>query len=121
MKINNFIGVGLLIYCVSMYAYSHNIEGPSPNVKFVLQAAISGLGGLSLLLYHNFNAIRRLFLAAPTNLDGDIRKKASRLQDFQALSYLRERIKGAGSAKGLEILIELNSIMFSADLGEDDE
>ena len=120
MKMNNFIGVGLLIYCVSMFACSYNIEGFSPNIKFVLQAAISGLGGLSLLLYQNFNAIRRLF-SASSNKNGGSSKKESRLQDFQALSYLRERIKGAGSAKGLEILIELNSIMFSAELGEDDE
>jgi hypothetical protein len=120
MKMNNFIGVGLLIYCVSTLAYSYNIDGFSPNVKFILQAAISGFGGLSLLIYHNLDSLRRLF-STPWNINKKGRKEASRLRDFQALSYLRERIKGAGSAKGLEILIELNSIMFVADLGEDDE
>jgi len=105
---------------VSTLAYSYNVEGFAPNIKFILQSVISGLGGLSLLLYQNLSSLRLLF-STPWNINKKRRKEASRLHDFQALSYLRERIKGSGSAKGLEILIELNSIMFVADLGEDDE
>lgn len=120
MKMNNLIGAGLLIYCVSMFTYSYNVAEFSPNIKFILQSTISGIGGLFLLLYENRKALLGLFSESSDTNEID-NKKASRLQDFQALSYLRERVKGAGSAKGLEIVIELNSIMFSAELGEDDE
>ena len=120
MKMNNLIGVGLLVYCVSMLTYSYNIAGFSPNIKFILQSTISGIGGLLLLLYENRKALLSLFSESHDTNEID-NKKASRLQDVQALSYLRKRVKGAGSAKGLEILIELNSILFVADLGEDDE
>jgi hypothetical protein len=130
---NNAIGLGLLLYCVIFCGYSlwvkEGAENFVPDPRFYLQLLVSGLGGLSVLVYSNFGMALSVcarikawcrsanpILPSPPN---PVKDKT--MKDHEVLAYLKGRIKTMNSDRGMELLIELNTLLFSYDEEEGDE
>jgi hypothetical protein len=127
---NNAIGLGLLLYCVIFCGYSLWVkENFIPDPKFYLQLLVSGLGGLSVLVYSNFGMalsvctrIKAWCISAnpiPPYTPDHVKDKE--MKDHEVLSYLKDRVRGMNSDRGMELLIELNTLLFAYDEEEIDE
>ena len=127
---NNTIGLGLLLYCVIFCGYSLWVkENFVPDPKFYMQLLVSGLGGLSVLVYSNFG----MALSVCARIKAWCRSanpilpyppdhvKDKEMKDHEVLAYLKGRVRGMNSDRGMELLIELNTLLFAYDEEESDE
>ena len=129
---NNVIGLGLLLYCAVFCGYSLWVkENFVPDPRFYLQLLVSGFGGLSVLIYSNFSVVLGMWQrmkewrrnVSPTPPDHPNPVKEKTMKDHEVLAYLKQRIKkmNSESDRGMELLIELNTLLFSYDEEESDE
>ena len=121
---NNIIGFGLLFCFIALLGYAYISPDFVLDPKFYLQAIVSGLGGASILLVEHFKRILGWFKKSEHGISPPCFAYSEK--DFQALEYLKNRLKETESKKGLEIVVELNTILFSLDMenvetGEGDE
>ncbi len=129
---NNVIGLGLLLYCTMFCGYSLWVkEGFVPDPRFYLQSFLSGFGGLSVLIYSNFSMISSVWARMkkwcssvnPIRPTPPNPVKDKTMKDHEVLAYLKQRIKkmNIDSDRGMELLIELNTLLFSYGEEESDE
>ena len=129
---NNAIGLGLLLYCAIFCGYSLWVkENFIPDPRFYLQLLVSGLGGLSVLIYSNFSVTLSIWErikewcrnVSPTPPAPPNPVKDKTMKDYEVLAYLKERVKkmNEDGGRGMELLIELNTLLFSYDEEENDE
>lgn len=115
-----FIGIGMLLffaYNVGNYFLNSNLE---PDLKFYAQLAISGVGSFYLLLLKNFSGLKQM-LPKFRNKDMDknkeeITEKSTEdkdYMDYQALVYLKKRAEELKSKEALDLVIKLNTLLFS--------
>jgi hypothetical protein len=130
---NNAIGLGLLLYCALFCGYSlwvkDGAENFVPDQRFYLRLLMSGFGGLSVLIYSNFSMISSVWARMkewgssvnPIQPTPPNPLKEKMMKDHEVLAYLKQRIKKMDNERGMELLIELNTLLFSYDEEESDE
>ena len=122
---NNAIGLGLLLYCAVFCGYSFWVkENFVLDPRFYLQSLVSGLGGLSVLIYTNFSMCSNVWSRmkewySSVNPINPLKDKI--MKDHEVLAYLKDKMKKMKSERGMELLIELNTIIFAYDEEENDE
>ena len=122
---NNAIGLGLLLYCAVFCGYSFWVkENFVLDPRFYLQSLVSGLGGLSVLIYTNFSMCSKVWSHikewySSVNPINPLKDKI--MKDHEVLAYLKAKMKKMKSERGMELLIELNTIIFAYDEEENDE
>ena len=122
---NNAIGLGLLLYCAVFCGYSFwGKENFVLDPRFYLQSLVSGLGGLSVLIYTNFSMCSKVWSHikewySSVNPINPLKDKI--MKDHEVLAYLKAKMKKMKSERGMELLIELNTIIFAYDEEDNDE
>jgi len=122
---NNAIGLGLLLYCAVFCGYSFWVkENFVLDPRFYLQSLVSGLGGLSVLIYTNFSMCSKVWSHikewySSVNPINPLKDKI--MKDHEVLAYLKAKMKKMKSERGMELLIELNTIIFAYDEEDNDE
>ena len=122
---NNAIGLGLLLYCAVFCGYSFWVkENFVLDPRFYLQSLVSGLGGLSVLIYSNFSMCSDIWSRLKewcSSVSSTNPLKDKIMKDHEVLAYLKDKMKKMKSERGMELLIELNTIIFAYDEEENDE
>ena len=118
-SMNNTIGFGLLACFTALLGYAYISPDFVLDPKFYLQAIVSGLGGAGILLVEHFQRILGWFRRSEQDVSPHCFAYSEK--DFQALEYLKNRLKETESKRGLEILVELNTILFSLDMNDSSE
>jgi len=121
---NNAIGLGLLLYCAVFCGYSLGVKEFIPEPRFYLQSLVSGLGGLSVLIYNNFSMCSRAWLRIKewyNSINPNNPLKDKRMKDHEVMAYLKTKMKNMKSERGMELLIELNTIIFAYDEDKNNE
>ena len=122
---NNTIGLGLLLYCAVFCGYSLWVkENFVPDPRFYLQSLVSGLGGLSVLIYSNFSMCSDIWSRMKewcSSVSSTNPLKDKIMKDHEVLAYLKAKMKKMKSERGMELLIELNTIIFAYDEEDNDE
>ena len=122
---NNAIGLGLLLYCAVFCGYSFWVkENFVLDPRFYLQSLVSGLGGLSVLIYTNFSMCSKVWSHikewySSVNPINPLKDKI--MKDHEVLAYLKAKMKKMKSERGMALLIELNTIIFAYDEEDNDE
>ena len=122
---NNAIGLGLLLYCAVFCGYSFWVkENFVLDPRFYLQSLVSGLGGLSVLIYTNFSMCSKVWSHikewySSVNPINPLKDKI--MKDHEVLAYLKAKMKKMKSERGMELLIELNTIIFAYDEDKNNE
>lgn len=110
---NKFIGlalIGFFIYFCSQF-FS---DGFTPTNQYYAQLIISGLGGVGVLFSEfsylikmpalpSFNCKKEKSVLPPSSLEQE---------DFRCLIHLRNRMLETKNKKGLELINEINSVIF---------
>lgn len=113
MMINKIIGIFLVGVSVTFYGYWYSNPGFTADSLFWLKMVASGLAGLGVLIYESIPIIKNIKLPTRTNTF-----TVSNLEskDFEAMTYLKKRLKSLNSKEGLKSLQELNNILFKMDI-----
>lgn len=109
------VALGLMVYAGAIWYYSYL----GLDLKSVLQILI-GLGGGSFVLWSNRSYLLNLLSFDRTKNDDDLDtnvdpiepKSDYQFKDFQALSYLKKRAIEVDSVEMLELVAEINNILF---------
>jgi|688.fasta_scaffold232717_3 hypothetical protein len=115
------IGLIMLLVFIGMGAYAFLTENFVFTNKYIAQLVISGLGAAYIL---TTNATKLLPKIKPdmnkdkNKDDDDIEVNLhdiedKELMDYRVLLYLKKRAKEIQSDKALELVIELNNLLFS--------
>lgn len=116
-----FIGIGMLLffaYNIGNYFFNNNLE---PDLKFYAQLGISGAGSFYLLLVKNFSGLKQM-LSKFRNKNMDQKQENvgteksvedKEYMDYQALVYLKKRAEELKSKEALDLVIKLNTLLFS--------
>ena len=84
---NNIIGFGLLACFTALLGYAYISPDFVLDPKFYLQAMVSGLGGVSILLFEHCNRILGWFKKSEQGASPHCFAYSEK--DFQALEYLK--------------------------------
>lgn len=106
------VALGLMVYAGAIWYYSYL----GLDLKSIFQIVI-GLGGGSFVLWANRNYLLSLFNSSnkkeeeqPIEIEND--NTDYQFKDFQALSYLKRRALEVNSNDMLELVAEINNILF---------
>lgn len=125
---NKIVGFCMLAFSVGMVAYSYQNEGFVWDTQKYAQVGISSVGALWLFIMPSIANLKPLLASLIMSLSGSKKDKNMPVQpdpeapvdtpvynttDYQALNYLKKRVQALESTRGFEIVVELNTIMFS--------
>jgi hypothetical protein len=120
------IGVFLLLYFCGAIAYGV-LNGF--DTRLMIQVAVCGVGSLLVFSTYIIEMIKNIKIPKPKpNPDSKKEKEMDKnnfvipfdcddhtMADFKALHYLKERALQLGSDEALQMVIKLNSVLFSSD------
>ena len=125
---NKIVGFCMLVFSVGMVAYSYQDASFVWDTQKYAQVGISSVGALWLFIMPSIANLKPLLAAIILSLAGNKRKPnmpvtpdadvpvdtpVYNTTDYQALNYLKKRVQALESTRGFEIVVELNTIMFS--------
>lgn len=110
--LNKIIGFFLLLASVVLYGYWYFTPDFAANWLFWTKVSVSGIAGIGTLLYELLKVIK----IPVTRKKEKLTPSTLEQKDFEALTYLKKRMKSLNSNKGLDTIKELNAILFSEDL-----
>jgi hypothetical protein len=125
---NKIVGFCMLAFSVGMVAYSYQDDSFLWDTQKYAQVGISSVGALWLLIMPSIANLKPLLASLIMKVSGAKRNPDMPLKpdadapvdtpiynttDYQALNYLKKRVKELESTRGFEIVVELNTIMFS--------
>lgn len=117
------IGIGMLVffgYTVATFFLSKDLE---PDPKFYAQMLISGAGSFYLLVVQNLDKVKELLSKLrKKTVDNKDKKEEETLplttdkeyMDYQCLVYLKKRADELKSKEALDLVIKLNTLLFSS-------
>ena len=123
---NKIVGFCMLAFSVGMVAYSYQNDSFLWDTQKYAQVGISSVGALWLLIMPSIANLKPLLASLIMKFSGSKRKPdmpntpeapvdtpVYNTTDYQALNYLKKRTQELKSERGFEIVVELNTIMFS--------
>lgn len=124
------IGIGLLIVFVSIGGYNYFTD-QSLDARTLIQLAISGAGSSLILAPAGYKKVKNLKIKIPNinpekeHEDFDMSDLPEcddkSLLDFKCLHYLKHRAEDLGSKEALDLVIKLNTLLFSEECEKEDE
>ncbi len=111
---------GFFAYLLFCYFFTKDFE---PDPKFYAQLGVSGAGFFYLIIMQNFNKVKDFMLKfyrkkdMDTNTDKNIDLPATdekEFMDYQCLIYLKKRAEELKSKEALDLVIKLNTLLFSS-------
>ena len=113
----------MLAFSVGMVAYSYQNESFMWDTQKYFQIGISSVGAMWLFIMPSFAKLKPLLALAIMKITGNHQKDKVMPKevttpeydttDFKALTYLKNRCQEMGSERGFDIVVELNTILFS--------
>lgn len=108
----SLIGLGMLLFCAWNGFQASTVDGFDFTTRWYAQTIISGLGGLYIMIPKIKSILSSLGSGGPSLPDYSDKYQ----KDFECLSYLRDRCVENGSKEGLDLVIQLNTILFKKTL-----
>lgn len=128
------IGFLMLLFFCGYGGYALVAKDFNYDLRFILQMAISAGGSLYLLVLPNLSKLKSFFTVKEKEVEKDIMPEKEELeqcnkkccnafaatdkdmQDYFALIYLKNRAKEIQSQEMLDLVVKLNSLLFSTAL-----
>ena len=107
---DGLIGLGLVIYSIGMFVYKQFFSDGLTS-QAIIQIAVAGIGALVILAPKFLSFIMGLNI--PEKEDDIKLDDAKDYQDFVSLNYLKDRAIELRSEEALELVIKLNTLIFS--------
>lgn len=114
---NLLIGLGLFIYCLGFSVYGFYSDGFFLDPKTLLQLLVSGVGSGIILLPMLWGKIKNIDIL---NITPDKEKEMELPEcddkvemDTKCLHYLKHRATEIGSDEAMDMVIKLNTLLFS--------
>lgn len=110
-------GLMLIVFGVGGFAYKY-LTAADITTNVILQSIVAGFGGLYIV--YPYLKLKLLEFKNNTNntnnsLDHDCDHSCEQeMNDFKALHYLKDRAVEMKSQEALDLLVKLNTIMFSS-------
>ena len=132
---NKLLGLALLTFFIVTVGYKVYEQDASFNIRFYMQSIVSGHGAAYLLTVEFLPTIKNLYTSiinlftkkdksGEKNMSVDIGKLLEydheNLNDFIALSYIRDRCIEINSKEALDHISAINSILFNSQPKKDD-
>ena len=111
-----FVGIAMLVYCVGGLAYG-SLYGFDQ--RLMTQIGVSGVGSVLILFSYAVNWIRNFKLPQiklPKKSEekmNDISIDEKSVTDFKCLHYLKHRAEEIESQELLDLVIQLNTLLFN--------
>lgn len=108
------IGLGLVIYSIGLFVYKQFFSDGLTS-QAIIQIAVAGIGALVILAPKFLSFIMGLKIPEKEKeKENDIElDDAKDYQDFVSLNYLKDRAIELRSEEALELVIKLNTLIFS--------
>lgn len=114
---NLLIGLGLFVYCLGFSIYAFYSDGFFLDPKTLLQLLVSGVGSGIILLPMLWGKIKNIDIL---NITPDKEKEMELPEcddkvemDTKCLHYLKHRATEIGSDEAMDMVIKLNTLLFS--------
>jgi len=108
----SLIGFGMLLFCAWNGFQASTVDGFDFTTRWYAQTIISGLGGLYIMIPE----VKRILSSLGDNIPSPPDYSEKYQKDFECLSYLRDRCIESESKEGLDLVIQLNTILFKKTL-----
>lgn len=111
-KMDALIGLGLVIYSIGLFVYKQFFSDGLTS-QTIIQIAVAGIGALVILAPKFLSFVMGLKIPEKEK-ENDIELDDTKdYQDFVSLNYLKDRAIELRSEEALELVIKLNTLIFS--------
>lgn len=108
------IGLGLLLYSAGMFVFKQFFSDGLSS-QSIIQIGVAGIGAIVILAPKLLSLVMELKIPDNQEKEDDIEiDDAKDYQDFVSLNYLKDRAIELRSEEALELVIKLNTLIFSA-------
>jgi len=114
------IGLVLLIYCIGASLYTYFFGGDFSDLRTLLQLLVSGVGFMIILGPIVLKKVKNIKLPKIPNIIPEKEKEMDLpdcddqvIMDTECLHYLKHRAFEIGSEEAMQMVVKLNSILFS--------
>lgn len=113
-KMDALIGLGLVIYSIGLFVYKQFFSDGLTS-QTIIQIAVAGIGALVILAPKFLSFVMGLKIPEKEKeKENDIELDDTKdYQDFVSLNYLKDRAIELRSEEALELVIKLNTLIFS--------
>ena len=115
------VGLGLLIWSCGLFVFKQFFSDGLTSQSMV-QIAVAGIGSLVILGPKAFSFLMNFEL--PDKDDDDLDEieldDEHDYNDFKALNYLKDRSLQIGSQEAFDLVVKLNTLIFSGDYKEEE-
>lgn len=115
------VGLGLLIWSCGLFVFKQFFSDGLTS-QSIVQIAVAGIGSLVILGPKAFSFLMNFEL--PDKDDDDLDEieldDENDYNDFKALNYLKDRSLQIGSQEAFDLVVKLNTLIFSGDYKEEE-
>jgi|TARA_A100001201_G_scaffold50414_1_gene50167 hypothetical protein len=115
------VGLGLLIWSCGLFVFKQFFSDGLTS-QSIVQIAVAGIGSLVILGPKAFSFLMNFEL--PDKDDNDLDEieldDQDDYNDFKALNYLKDRSVQIGSQEAFDLVVKLNTLIFSGDYKEEE-
>ena len=115
------VGLGLLIWSCGFFVFKQFFSDGLTS-QSIVQIAVAGIGSLVILGPKAFSFLMNFEL--PDKDDDDLDEieldDEHDYNDFKALNYLKDRSLQIGSQEAFDLVVKLNTLIFSGDYKEEE-
>ena len=115
------VGLGLLIWSCGLFVFKQFFSDGLTS-QSIVQIAVAGIGSLVILGPKAFSFLMNFEL--PDKDDDDLDEieldDEHDYNDFKALNYLKDRSVQIGSQEAFDLVVKLNTLIFSGDYKEEE-
>ena len=115
------VGLGLLIWSCGLFVFKQFFSDGLTS-QSIVQIAVAGIGSLIILGPKAFSFLMNFEL--PDKDDDDLDEieldDEHDYNDFKALNYLKDRSLQIGSQEAFDLVVKLNTLIFSGDYKEEE-
>tara|TARA_R100000005_G_C4972163_1_gene184751 strand:+ start:286 stop:657 length:372 start_codon:yes stop_codon:yes gene_type:complete len=115
------VGLGLLIWSCGLFVFKQFFSDGLTS-QSIVQIAVAGIGSLVILGPKAFSFLMNFEL--PDKDDNDLDEieldDQDDYNDFKALNYLKDRSLQIGSQEAFDLVVKLNTLIFSGDYKEEE-
>jgi|TARA_B100000035_G_C20669790_1_gene409116 hypothetical protein len=115
------VGLGLLIWSCGLFVFKQFFSDGLTS-QSIVQIAVAGIGSLVILGPKAFSFLMNFEL--PDKDDDDLDEieldDEHDYNDFKALNYLKDRSLQIGSQEAFDLVVKLNTLIFSGDYKEEE-
>ena len=114
------VGLGLFIWCCGLFVFKQFFSDGLTS-QSIVQIAVAGIGSLIILTPKLISWIMNFELPDKNDdLDEIELDDQDDYNDFKALNYLKDRSLQIGSQEAFDLVVKLNTLIFSGDYKEEE-